>query len=92
MEEEIKKEETVSAEKLNSATSDDVKMPEPEVEAPIELPKVDVVTAPTPKLYMGKEIIAEKMVEVNEKQYHSLTLSDGSVQLLSPSEYKELTA
>lgn len=47
-------------------------------------------TVPSKKQYMGKDIISDKMEVVNEKQYHSLKLVDGSTHLLSPSEYEEL--
>ncbi len=54
------------------------KAPEPEEEELIVANK-----------YMGKEVISEKMVTVNEKEYHSLTLGDGSTHLLSAAEYEE---
>ncbi len=56
--------------------------------APAPAPAVEDV--PALKKHMGKDIVSERLVVVNEKEYHSLTLADGSVQLLSPAEYEEL--
>lgn len=41
------------------------------------------------KKYMGKDVISDNIEIVNDKEYHSLTLGDGSKQLLSPAEYEE---
>ncbi len=43
-----------------------------------------------PKKYMGKDIISDSIEVVNEKEYHSLMLADGSKHLLNHAEYDEL--
>ena len=61
-----------------------------------ELPKEEVVIPveselpPVIKLYMGKQILSDKMEIVNEKEYHSIKLVDGSAHLLSQVEYDEM--
>ena len=42
------------------------------------------------KTYLGKKIISESTSTINEKEYITLRLEDGSVCQLSEAEYKEL--
>ena len=42
------------------------------------------------KTYLGKKIISESTSIINEKEYITLRLEDGSVCQLSEAEYKEL--
>lgn len=45
------------------------------------------VLSAEPKTYLGKKIIAEKTSVINEKEYITITLEDGSVSQLSEGEY-----
>ena len=47
-------------------------------------------SAPEVKTYLGKKIISESTSTINEKEYITLRLEDGSVCQLSEAEYKEL--
>ena len=46
-------------------------------------------TVPDVKTYQGKKIIPEKTTIINEKEYITLTLEDGSTCQLSEGEYNE---
>jgi len=69
-------EEAVAVETLN------------EVTVPVE-ETISSATSERAKEYMGKQVLSEKMVTVNEKEYHSLNLVDGSTVQLPESEYME---
>jgi len=60
------------------------------VQVPVEEPKAEKADVPAVKMYMGKQIISDNMQTINEKEYHSLRLSDGSTHALTHSEYEEL--
>ena len=73
------------------------KVEEPKVEEPkVDVPKEEIVPEvqseiipDEPKTYLGKKVISEKTSLINEKEYISLTLEDGSVCQISETEYKE---
>lgn len=88
--------EEIKVEEVPQPKNDDgTEIPTPPSPTSEDLNKSEgiVPEAVTPlKKYMGKEIISESIQTINGKEYNSIRLSDGSTQLLSPEEYKELTA
>ena len=70
--------------KLEEKIEESVKEPE----AQPKIPSGSV--APEVKTYLGKKIISESTSTINEKEYITLRLEDGSVCQLSEAEYKEL--
>jgi hypothetical protein len=69
---------------------DQVDEPKEEVSAKEEVVPEVIPTQPEVKTYLGKKIISESTSTINEKEYITLRLEDGSVCQLSEAEYKEL--
>lgn len=91
VEEVVEEEEVVDGEEVLVDDEDEIVVEEEEkvVEEDEETVDVPVAEVTQAKVYMGKDIISERIVVVNEKEYHSLTLVDGSVQQLTDAEYIE---
>ena len=75
----------VEEEKIEEPKEEKIETPKEEVVAQSEF----IPSGVEVKTYQGKKIIAEKTSIINEKEYITLTLEDGSTCQLSEGEYNE---
>lgn len=86
--------EEVEAGNAEVVTEDTVQSggaPETEVETENAPAPENVISAETPKMYMGKAIITHYMRTVGDKEYHHVRLEDGSEHDLTDEDYKAVT-
>jgi len=81
-EEALENGEKLSEEEKGAENLEDVNAQDESISSGVQIPEV--------KTYQGKKIISESTSTINEKEYITIRLEDGSVCQLSEAEYKEL--